>query len=242
MSSNRSTAVFKYELSNFGMETLGRYYGTYPAEVENYYPELDRVDLRVKGLIKGLDFLAFVPIKKDPNINIPIQKDDKMLVTFMFGLLTMPLAEFAYHSEKHDYSSKDERITSKDFYQLLTPNGLLLEEIEKGFQIVKGKLKLVFTEDEIKIETSRGKVTIDGDFSVVMDTGAVKMNSTTGNTMININSLVAHINQLGTIVQTHLHPITPYTPATPVQSATPTIMFVPSLLTSTISVSKVKGG
>lgn len=229
---------FKYELSSLGIETLGRYYSTYPAKVVNYYPEIDRVDLFIPGLIDGLEYLASVPIKKDTNLNIPFQKGDEMSVTFMFGLITMPLAEFAYHSYDTDTgaTSKDVELASDKYYKLYTPNGLKIEEIEKGFQIVKGKLSLIFTEDEIKIKTSRGSVVIDGDFTIDMDSGGeVKMNSTTGNTLININSLVSYMNQLATVIQSHGHAVSG-------AIASPPTIYVPRLFNSSISIKNIKGG
>ena len=242
MVEENSVASLKHELSIFGIEKLGRYYGVYPARVVNYYPDDDRVDLIIEGIAKDLNYLAMVPIKKDGNINIPFKENDRMLVTFLFGQLSMPLAEFAYHSMDEDgLSTKESDLSSSDYYKILTPNGLMFEEIEDGFKITKGKLEIIFREDEFSIKTSRGKIKMDGDFSIDMKSGKVKMNSTTGNTMIDISRLVSHINRLSSLMQTHTHPVTPPNPAG-VQVATAPLVVMPSLLTSFISINSVKGG
>lgn len=235
-----SVLKLKYDLSISGMESYGKYYATYIGVVEEYYPKYDRVDVKVNSLRKDLNYLAFVPIKKNPHINIPFKKGDNILITFLNGIFSMPIAEYAYHSfdKEKVKTSKSDKLNSPDFYQFLTPNGLMIEEIEKGFQITKGKLLLKFTEDEIIIKTSRGKIVVDGDFTVNMGTGTVKLNSNTGNTMINMNSLVSFINKLSLMIQGHTHVVSTSTP--PI--ATPSPIIFPTLLSTLISVKNVKGG
>lgn len=199
------------KLLYFGLEPFGQYYGIYSGEIIDInYPY---IDVKMETLsISGKDELYDVPIRgvigKDNVIKSPISKGDQVLISFIHGKISYPVAEFGYarvgDDDKVIISDKIDR-TQTDFFQVVSKDGLEFNETKDGFTLKKGKLILECTEDKILLKNNHGELQLDESFLVSVKK---KISLKAGSFMtkaINLSKLVSMINIMKSAVSGHTH-------------------------------------
>lgn len=200
---------FFQRLSFSGLEPYNKYYGSYPGIVENYYPENDRIDVRVEGLVNGANLLKGVRFCTYQGMNIPLKKGDRVIVEFMWGNIDMGIARFSYHfyNEKDGKTTKDSSIVSSDFFKIKTPNGTFIEEIDKGCKITFDKSYIVIKDNVISIGNGEVELELSSDFTVTKKNGVIKLDSGNINKAIDANKLVILLNKIIALYNSHTHPV-----------------------------------
>jgi len=196
----------KMNIENFGIEDFGRYYGSYFGEVIEYNSELNRINVRVDGLLTDNSIFENVPLQGYPNLNLPLVKGDKVMVSFLWGHISYPIAQYAYHTydKTKNKSNKDKDVVSQDYIKFKSKSGLLVEELKNGFKIKKGKVLLEMTEDKVLFSINGASITLDSDFEVKVN-GDIKLNDKKRNKVISFDGMMSTLKMIQQKHNSHTH-------------------------------------
>lgn len=203
-------SAFLIKLASFGLEPLGQYYGTYGAEVIKInYPY---INVKLDSLnVNGNDEIYNVPLKGiigvDTVIKYPLSIGDRVLISFLHGKISYPVAEPGYPIEENEKIQINEKVdkTQTDFFQIVTKNGLEISETKDGFTIKKGKLEIECTEDGISLKTKNGSLSLGKSFAVSVSKNISLKAGSLMSKAINLSKLVSIINIMKKSFKYHTH-------------------------------------
>jgi len=202
---NNSLMELKASIRDNGLEIFDRFYGTYIAVVEAYYSETNTVDVYLVDMFNDSNFMKSVPITGYPNLNLPLEKGDYVMITFLWGHLNYPLASYSYHSNSKKETTKDEELISQDYIKFKSKKKLFFEELETGFRISKGKVKFEMTEKSVILEINGASIVLDSDFKVKTN-GNIELKNNKRNKMVSFNGLMTVLRDIQAKHDSHIHP------------------------------------